>query len=66
METHILTLTFQECSARYGLEPAVLHEFLQAGLLRVAPAPGSWKRYCKAPGQWKNCSASAQPARPVW
>ena len=39
METHILTLTFQECSARYGLEPAVLHEFLQAGLLRVAPAP---------------------------
>ena len=39
METPILTLTFQECSARYGLEPAVLHEFLQAGLLRVAPAP---------------------------
>ena len=39
METHILTLTFQECSARYGLEPAVLHEFLQAGLLRAAPAP---------------------------
>ena len=39
METHILTLTFQECSARYGLAPAALHEFLQAGLLRPAPAP---------------------------
>ena len=39
MEAHILTLTFQECSIRYGLEPAVLHEFLQVGLLRVAPAP---------------------------
>ena len=39
MEAHILTLTFQECSTRYGLEPPVLHEFLQAGLLRAAPAP---------------------------
>lgn len=39
METHILTLTFQECSARYGLEPVALHEFLQAGLLRAAAAP---------------------------
>ncbi|GAA3984470.1 chaperone modulator CbpM [Hymenobacter antarcticus] len=39
MEAHILTLTFQECSTRYGLEPAVLHEFLQAGLLRAAPTP---------------------------
>ena len=39
METHILTLTFQECSARYGLAPAALYEFLQAGLLRTAPAP---------------------------
>lgn len=39
METHILTLTFQECSSRYGLEPVALHEFLQAGLLRAAPAP---------------------------
>jgi chaperone modulatory protein CbpM len=39
METHILTLTFQECSARYGLAPATLHDFLQAGLLRAAPVP---------------------------
>ncbi|WP_046243949.1 chaperone modulator CbpM [Hymenobacter terrenus] len=39
METHILTLTFQECAARYGLDPVTVHEFLQAGLLRPAPAP---------------------------
>ncbi len=39
METHILTLTFQECTVRYGLAPAALREFLQAGLLRAAPAP---------------------------
>jgi chaperone modulatory protein CbpM len=37
MET--LILTFQECTVRYGLAPAALHEFLQAGLLRAAPAP---------------------------
>ncbi|WP_201984420.1 hypothetical protein [Hymenobacter rubidus] len=39
MEAHFITLTFQECSARYGLAPAALHEFLQAGLLRAAPVP---------------------------
>ena len=39
METHLLILTFQECSTRYGLAPADLHGFLQAGLLRPAPAP---------------------------
>ena len=39
METQILILTFQECSARYGLAPAALQEFLQAGLLRPALAP---------------------------
>ncbi|GAC1600659.1 MAG: hypothetical protein NVS3B25_28230 [Hymenobacter sp.] len=39
MESHFLTLTFQECSARYGLGRATLHEFLQVGLLRPAPAP---------------------------
>ena len=39
METHLLTLTFQECSSRYGLGSAAVHEFLQAGLLRLAPAP---------------------------
>jgi len=37
MET--LTLTFQECTVRYGLAPTALHEFLQAGLLRAAPTP---------------------------
>ena len=39
METTFITLTFQECSARYGLAPAALHDFLQAGLLRPAPVP---------------------------
>ena len=39
MDTQILILTFQECSVRYGLSPAAVHEFLQAGLLRPAPAP---------------------------
>ena len=39
MDAPILILTFQECSARYGLEPPVLQAFLQAGLLRAAPAP---------------------------
>ena len=39
METTFITLTFQECAVRYGLAPAALHDFLQAGLLRAAPAP---------------------------
>ncbi|WP_426058546.1 hypothetical protein [Hymenobacter sp. B1770] len=39
METHILTLTYQECSAQFGLSAAELHDFLQAGLLRPAPVP---------------------------
>lgn len=39
METTFITLTFQECSVRYGLAPAAVHEFLQAGLLRAAPTP---------------------------
>ena len=39
METHVLTLTFQECSVRYGLGPGALQEFLQAGLLRPAAVP---------------------------
>ena len=39
METPLLVLTFQECAVRYGLGPAALREFLQAGLLRPAPAP---------------------------
>lgn len=41
METHVLVLTFQECSVRYGLDPTALHEFLQAGLLRPASVPES-------------------------
>ena len=39
METPFLVLTFHECAVRYGLGPAALHEFLQVGLLRPAPAP---------------------------
>jgi len=39
METHVLVLTFQEVSARYGLSAGALQEFLQAGLLRQAPEP---------------------------
>jgi chaperone modulatory protein CbpM len=39
MEMHVLTLTFQECSARYGLDIPALQDFLRAGLLRSAPAP---------------------------
>jgi chaperone modulatory protein CbpM len=39
METHILTLTFQECTTRFGLSASELQAFLQAGLLRPAPAP---------------------------
>ena len=39
METHVLTLTFQECAVRYGLGPAALHEFMHVGLLRPASAP---------------------------
>ncbi|WP_210518261.1 hypothetical protein [Hymenobacter terricola] len=39
METQVLVLTFQECNIRYGLAPAALREFLQAGLLRAASAP---------------------------
>ena len=41
METPFLVLTFHECAVRYGLGPAALHDFLQAGLLRPAPAPES-------------------------
>ena len=37
MKTHIITLTFQECTTRYGLSAAEVRDFLQAGLLRPAP-----------------------------
>ena len=39
METHIITLTFQECGQRYGLAPDDLRSFLDYGLLSPAPAP---------------------------
>ena len=39
METHVLTLTFQECTTRYGLSPAAVRDFVYAGLLRPAPTP---------------------------
>ncbi|QKG58564.1 hypothetical protein GKZ68_19180 [Hymenobacter sp. BRD128] len=39
METRVLLLTFQEVDARYGLGRAELHQFVELGLLRPAPAP---------------------------
>lgn len=35
----MLILTFQECRTRYGLSATELHEFMEVGLLRPAPAP---------------------------
>ena len=37
METHIITLTFQDCAVRYGLTEADVLEFLDLGLLHPAP-----------------------------
>lgn len=39
METRVLVLTFQEVDSRYGLGRAEVHQFLDLGLLRLAPAP---------------------------
>jgi len=39
METHIFTLTFQECDQRYGLAPDDLRRFVDFGLLDAASAP---------------------------
>ncbi|WP_151087165.1 hypothetical protein [Hymenobacter baengnokdamensis] len=39
METRVLLLTYQECDTRYGLGRAELHQFVELGLLRPAPAP---------------------------
>ena len=39
MHPPVLTLTFQECTVRYGLSPAAVRGFVQVGLLRPAPAP---------------------------
>ncbi|GAB3239062.1 hypothetical protein GCM10027346_32000 [Hymenobacter seoulensis] len=37
METHIITITFQDCAVRYGLTEADVREFLDLGLLHPAP-----------------------------
>lgn len=39
MPARVLLLTYQEVDARYGLGRAELHEFVELGLLRPAPAP---------------------------
>jgi chaperone modulatory protein CbpM len=39
MSTRVLLLTYQECDTRYGLGRAELHQFVELGLLRPAPAP---------------------------
>ncbi|GAA4351840.1 hypothetical protein GCM10023185_10870 [Hymenobacter saemangeumensis] len=39
METHIITLTFQECGRRYGLAPDDLRRFVDFGLLSPSSAP---------------------------
>ena len=39
MATRVLVLTFQEVDSRYGLGRAEVHQFLDLGLLRLAPAP---------------------------
>ncbi|RSK43717.1 chaperone modulator CbpM [Hymenobacter rigui] len=37
METHIITITFHECAAQYGLNEADVREFVELGLLQAAP-----------------------------
>ena len=39
METHIITLTFQECHSRYGLDASDLRTFVDFGLLDAAAVP---------------------------
>lgn len=39
MPTHLITLTFQECRTRYGLDANDLRTFVDYGLLDAAPAP---------------------------
>jgi chaperone modulatory protein CbpM len=41
MPTHLITLTFQECSTRYGLDASDLRTFVDFGLLEAAAAPDS-------------------------
>ncbi|QDA60189.1 chaperone modulator CbpM [Hymenobacter jejuensis] len=39
METHILTISFRDCAATYGLSEHDLREFVELGLLHQAEAP---------------------------
>jgi len=41
METHIITITYHECAATYGLSEQDLREFVDLGLLRASEAPDS-------------------------
>ncbi|AIZ62657.1 hypothetical protein PK28_01320 [Hymenobacter sp. DG25B] len=39
METHIITITYRECAAVYGLSETDLREFTEFGLVQRAEAP---------------------------
>ncbi|QIX61675.1 hypothetical protein FY528_10745 [Hymenobacter lutimineralis] len=39
METHLITITYHECAVSYGLNEAVVREFAELGLVRLAAAP---------------------------
>ncbi|TGE26736.1 chaperone modulator CbpM [Hymenobacter metallicola] len=41
METHFITITLHECSARYGLSEADVREFVDLGLLDESTTPGA-------------------------
>ncbi|MBG8555247.1 chaperone modulator CbpM [Hymenobacter guriensis] len=41
METHFITITYHDCASTYGLSEAVVREFVDLGLLRVAEAPNT-------------------------
>jgi len=37
METHIITITYHDCAATYGLREQDVQEFVELGLLQLAP-----------------------------
>ena len=37
METHFITITYQDCATRYELSEADLHSFVELGLLGAGP-----------------------------
>ncbi|HEX8349806.1 MAG TPA: chaperone modulator CbpM [Hymenobacter sp.] len=39
METHIITITYRDCAAAYGLSEKDLREFVDLGLVQQAEAP---------------------------